>query len=261
MLVDSHCHLDRIDLAGFDNRMDKLIAAAQENDVGQILCVGIDIEAFPDVLQLAERYPSVYCSVGVHPTHDEGEEPSVGRLVQFAQSDRVIAIGETGLDYYRNDPNEDLEWQRDRFRVHIAAAKQTGKPLIIHTRSANADTVRILREEDASEVGGVMHCFAEDWAMAEQCLELGFHISFSGIVTFNNAHTLREVARRVPAGRLLVETDSPWLAPVPKRGKLNHPAYVRYVAEKVAEVRGQSYAEIADITTRNFHTLFKLADA
>jgi len=225
--------------------------------VTHMLCVCIDMDNFPAVLGLAQRYPQVFASVGVHPNEKDTRDPEVQELVALAQAAKVVAIGETGLDYFHGEG--DLEWQRQRFRRHIRAARECGKPLIIHTRDAREDTISIMREEGAAEAGGVMHCFTEDWAMAEQAMELGFYISFSGIVTFRNAEPLREVARQVPLQRMLVETDAPYLTPVPYRGKSNQPAYVRYVAEHIAEIRGESLETIAAVTTANFFTLFQAA--
>lgn len=257
MLTDSHCHLDKIKLDHFDNDFDKLIATATESDVSRFLCVCIDLERFDQVLEIAKNYPQIYCSVGVHPTSEGVKEPTVNDLIELANNEQVIAIGETGLDYFHiSDEDKDMEWQRDRFRVHINAAQQSNKPLIIHTRSAKDDTLKILAEEGADSIGGVMHCFAEDWETAKKAIDLNFHISFSGIVTFNSAKELQYVAQQVPEDRILIETDSPWLAPVPKRGKLNQPAYVKYVAEKVAELRGDSYEHIAKISSENFERLF-----
>lgn len=256
MLVDSHCHLDRIDLEGFDGRLDRLLDAARDNGVGHMLCVCIDLEHFDDVAGIAADHASVSCSVGVHPDATDVREPGVEDLIELAANPNVVAIGETGLDYFRL--KGDLEWQRERFRTHIRAAKQSGKPLIIHTRSAREDTLRILKEEGAETVGGVMHCFAEDWDTARAAMDLGFMISFSGIVTFKSAESLREVAVRVPDSHLLIETDSPYLAPVPHRGKENHPAWVRHVAEVVAEVRGSTVQAVAETTTANYDRLFGL---
>lgn len=255
-LVDSHCHLDRLDLSKYDGSFDGALQAASENNVGHMLCVSIDLEAYPDMLAKVEKYPQISVSVGVHPNEHEGEEPTVERLLDLAKNPKVVAIGETGLDYFRSEG--DLEWQRDRFRVHIEAAKQCQKPLIIHTREAKDDTIKVLREENAREAGGVMHCFAEDWEMAKASLDLDFYISFSGIVTFKNATELKEVAKKVPLDRMLVETDSPYLAPVPNRGKPNEPAYVHYVAEHIAELRGISVEEVAQATTENYRRLFTL---
>ena len=253
-LVDSHCHLDRLDLAPFNGQLAKALQAAAEQGVGHMLCVCIDLEHFQDVLQPAREFDFVSASVGVHPNETEGHEPTVDELVKLADDDQVVAIGETGLDYFRSEG--DLEWQRERFRTHIAAAKQCGKPLIIHMRDAAEDTLRILKEEKADEIGGVMHCFTESRETAKQALDLNFMISFSGIVTFNSAQELKEVAKIVPADRMLVETDSPYLAPVPYRGKSNQPAYVRQVAEHLAELRQSSLEEIAEQTTSNYFSLF-----
>lgn len=257
MLTDSHCHLDKIDLEPFDNDFSKMIAAAEEFDVSQFLCVCIDTEHFQNVLEPAQQYSNIFCSVGVHPTHQESHSPSVDELVELAKHDEVIAIGETGLDYFRCK-EDDMTWQHDMFRNHIRAAIETDKPLIIHTRAAKEDTIRILAEENAEKVGGVMHCFAEDWETAQQAMEMNFYISFSGIVSFNSAKELQEVAKKVPENKFLIETDSPWLAPVPKRGKPNQPAYVKYVAEKMAELRECSYEHIAKVSTENFNRLFRI---
>ena len=251
MLVDSHCHLDFPDFAG---RLPQLLARMGEAGVTHALCAGVSLEKFPDILALALAHEQIVCSVGVHPDGQGGLEPGVADLVRLAGHPRVVAIGETGLDYYRL--TGDLEWQRDRFRVHIRAARECGKPLIVHSREAPADTLKILREERAAEVGGVFHCFTESWDTAEAALDMGFHVSFSGIVTFKNAAELREVARKVPAERLLVETDAPYLAPVPHRGRMNEPAYVRHVAAHLAETRETGFDELARQTTDNFFRLF-----
>ena len=254
MFVDSHCHLDLIE----NTTPEQLLTAAKQNQVNHCLCVAIDLEHFPTLCALAERTDNVFISVGVHPNVEHSEdEPDVRTLVNLAAHPKVVAIGETGLDYYRSAGN--LAWQHERFCTHIEAAKQTGKPLIIHTREAAADTIRLLREENAGEVGGVMHCFVEDWETAEQALNLGFYISFSGIVTFKNATALQTVAQRVPLDRLLIETDAPYLAPVPYRGKTNQPAYVKHVAEFLAKLRGESVDTVATATTANFFHLFKHA--
>lgn len=255
MLVDSHCHLDRLDLSAYGGQLDAVLAAAAKNGVGSMLCVCIDWEHMPDVLALAHRYDNVFATVGVHPNEHSGYEPSVDELIAAAQDSKVIGIGETGLDYFRSEG--DLEWQRERFRRHIRAAKAVGKPLVVHSRDAQPDTVNILREEEAAAVGGVMHCFVDDWDTAMRALDLGFYISFSGILTFNNAAQVRDVARRVPSERLLVETDAPYLAPVPHRGKPNEPAYVSYVAARLAELRNVGVDEITAVTTANFFRLFK----
>jgi TatD DNase family protein len=251
--IDSHCHINFHELA--ENITD-VLAKMQQNEVTAALCVSVNLADFPQVLALAEQYPNIYASVGVHPDYESVEEPTVARLVELAQHPRIIAIGETGLDYYRL--TGDLEWQRERFRTHIRAAKLCGKPLIIHTRSASDDTLRIMAEENAAEIGGVMHCFTENWEVAQGALEMGFYISFSGIVTFKNALQIKEVAQRVPMDRMLIETDSPYLAPVPFRGKLNQPAYVKHVAEEIASLRGVAVAEVGRETSANFARLFKL---
>lgn len=255
-LVDSHCHLN---FAPLNASIDSVLQNARANGVGHMLCIGVTIEAFPEVRALAHRYDNVFASVGVHPNERDVCEPSPEQLVGLASDARVVAIGETGLDYFRSEG--DLSWQHERFRRHIRAARLCRKPLVIHTREAAADTLRIMAEEGAGEVGGVMHCFTESWEVARQALDLGFHVSFSGIVTFRNAEALRAVARQVPLNRLLVETDAPYLAPVPRRGKTNEPAFVRYVAECLSEIRGEDLSVIAAATTENFFTLFHSARA
>ena len=227
--------------------------------VTHALCISVDLADFPRVLALAEREPNLYATVGVHPDHEDTHEPDVDELLRLADHPRVIGIGETGLDYYRL--SGDLEWQRERFRTHIRAARRCGKPLVVHTRSAADDTLAIMREEAAGETGGVMHCFTESWEVAQAAMDLGFHISFSGIVTFKNAKALQDVARRVPLERMLIETDSPYLAPVPFRGKTNEPAFVAHVAEKIAELRGIDVQDVARATSDNFFRLFTGAQA
>jgi len=251
--IDSHCHLNFPELAA---NIDDVLALMRQNDVAAALCVSVNLADFPQVLALAEQHPNIYASVGVHPDYEGVEEPDAARLVELAQQSKVIAIGETGLDYFRL--KGDLEWQRARFRNHIRAARECGKPLIIHTREAAADTLRIMAEEKAAGAGGVMHCFTETWEVAEAALAMGFYISFSGIVTFKNAKQIKEVARRVPMERILIETDAPYLAPMPHRGKLNQPAYVKHVAEEIATLRGMSLGEVGQYTTENFTRLFKL---
>ena len=253
-LIDSHCHLDRLDLSKYDNDLQGALEQARQNNIAHMLCVSIDLEAYPAMLEQVRPYSQVSVSVGVHPNETDGQEPTVEQLVELAKEDKVVAIGETGLDYFRSEG--DLDWQRDRFRVHIEASKQTKKPLIIHTRDAREDTIKIMQDEHAEDAGGVMHCFAEDWETARRSLDLGFYISFSGIVTFKNAESLRDVAMKVPLDRMLIETDSPYLAPVPFRGKSNEPAYVLHVAEKIAELRDLSLEEVASITTENYQRLF-----
>lgn len=251
--VDSHCHINFHELA---ENIDDVLAQMRHNEVTAALCVSVNLADFPQVLALAEQYPHIYASVGVHPDYEGVEEPGVARLVELAAHPKVIAIGETGLDYFRL--TGDLEWQRERFRNHIRASLESGKPLIIHTRSAAEDTLRIMAEEHAQEAGGVMHCFTESWEVAEAALAMGFYISMSGIVTFKNAKQLKEVAQRVPLECMLIETDSPYLAPVPHRGKLNQPAYVKHVAEEIALLRGISVSEVGQHTSDNFARLFKL---
>jgi len=259
MLVDSHCHLDRVDLTPFGGEFPRLLAETRSNGVSHMLCVSIDLESYPEMLALVEDYPEISISVGVHPCDRDRREPEVEELVELARHPKNVAIGETGLDYFRAEG--DLEWQRERFRRHIQAARSAGKPLIIHTREAREDTIRILQEEEANEVGGVMHCFTETWEMAQAAIDLGFYISFSGIVTFRNAAELREVARRVPLERMLIETDSPYLAPVPHRGKPNRPAYVTHVAEAIATLRDIPQTELQQVTHDNFFRLFSAAEA
>lgn len=255
MLVDSHCHLDRLDLTQFGGSLKGALEAATASGVTHLLSVATDLESWPALAQLTEPYPSVALSIGVHPSEESGQAPTVAALTALGQSARVVAIGETGLDYYYGRENRTR--QQDWFRIHIAAARNLGKPLIVHTRDARTDTLRILAEEGAAEVGGVLHCFTEDWAMAAQAVELNFYISFSGIVTFKNARPIQDAARRMPADRLLVETDSPYLAPIPHRGKPNHPAWVRHVAEFVAQLRGESLEQVAAMTTANYFRLFR----
>jgi len=257
MLIDSHCHIDLMDYEKLGGDPDTAVAYAHENGIGHMLCVSVNLEQYPNMLNTINDMPKVFASVGVHPNEQDGLDPSVEKLVELADNPKVVAIGETGLDYFRSEG--DLEWQRDRFRRHIEAAKQTAKPLIIHSREAKQDTIRLLQEENAQDIGGVMHCFAEDWEMAQQAMDLNFYISFSGIVSFKSATTLQDVAKRVPLDRMLIETDSPWLAPVPFRGKTNQPAYVKYVAQAIAELRGDSVENIAEATTNNFFRLFSTA--
>ncbi|MBI1194577.1 MAG: YchF/TatD family DNA exonuclease [Gammaproteobacteria bacterium] len=254
-LIDSHCHLNCLELEKLGTDLDGVLAEARGLGVNEMLCVSIDLETLPEVLDIARRYPKIHASVGVHPNVSEGEDPDLDTLLELAREPSVIAIGETGLDYFRSS-DEHLEVQRRRFRTHIGAAKVSRKPLIIHSREADDDTIRVLREEGAENAGGIMHCFASDWALARAALDLGFYISFSGIITFKSADSLREVAAKVPADRLLIETDSPYLAPVPHRGRTNQPAYVRYVAEALARIRGTDLQTIARQTSANFHTLF-----
>lgn len=255
MLVDSHCHLDFPELAA---DLPGVLSRMGDNGVTHALTISTTLETYPAVRRVAESGANLWCSAGVHPDERrDGREATVDELVAMADDPKVVAIGETGLDYFRVEG--DTEWQRERFRTHIRAARRAGKPLVIHTRAAAEDTLRLLREEGAAEAGGVLHCFTETWEVAEAALGMGFFISFSGIVTFRNAKDLKEVARRVPLERMLVETDSPYLAPVPHRGKSNEPAYVRHVAEEISALRGIAFEEVAARTTENFFRLFRHA--
>ena len=254
MLVDSHCHLNFPELAA---NIDAVRSAMTENGVGHALCISVTLKDFPQVLALVDKYSNFFASVGVHPDY-ESEPPFTSEtLVDLEQHPKVIALGETGLDYFRL--TGDLEWQRERFRTHIRAAIKTQLPLVIHTRSSAEDTLRIMQEENAREIGGVMHCFTETLDVAMRAIEMGFYISFSGIVTFKNATALKEVAKRVPLDRILIETDSPYLAPIPFRGKTNQPAFVKHVAEEVARLRNISLQDVTEASTQNFFTLFKRA--
>jgi len=252
MFIDSHCHLNL--LAEEEGGLDAVIAQAKENSVDHILCISIDKASCHDIIDIAERYPDITASVGIHPNVEQQENFTVEELASLAQHDKVIAIGETGLDYFRSEG--DLEWQRDRFRTHIEVGKQLKKPLIIHTREARDDTMDILEQEGAEQAGGIIHCFTENWDTAQRALDIGFYISLSGIVTFKNAVELQDVAKKLPLDRILIETDAPYLAPVPHRGKTNKPAFVKHVAEFLAELRGDSVENIAQATTDNFHRLF-----
>lgn len=253
MFVDSHCHLDFPELAA---DVGALLAAMREARVTHALCISVDLAAWARVHALAAAHGNLYATAGVHPDYPDTEEPTVERLLALAAQPKVVGIGETGLDYYRQQG--DLGWQRERFRTHVRAARAARKPLVIHTRAAAGDTLAVMREEGAREAGGVMHCFTETWEVAKAALDLGFHISFSGIVTFRNATDLKDVARRVPLDRMLIETDSPYLAPVPHRGKRNHPALVVHVAEEIARLRGLPLDEVAAATSRNFFRLFAI---
>lgn len=256
MYIDSHCHINFPELAA---RMPEILAKMAENKVSHALCVSVDLPDFPQVLALAEEYPHIYASVGVHPDYVETPEPSVDQLVTLSQHPKIVAIGETGLDYFRLEG--DLEWQRERFRTHIKASRITRKPLIIHTRAASEDTIRIMQEEgagtDKGGVAGVMHCFTESLEVAQAALAMGFYISFSGIVTFKSAKDLQAVAKAVPLDRILIETDSPYLAPVPHRGKMNEPGFVKHVAEYLADLKELPLSQVAQQTTDNFFNLFK----
>lgn len=254
MFVDSHCHLDRVNLKPYGGDFRCFMEETAAAGVERMLCVSIDLEHYPEMRDLVDPYSNVSVSVGVHPNEQHRRDPAPEDLVELAQDPRNVAIGETGLDYYRSEG--DLHWQHQRFRNHIAAARACGKPLIVHTRDAREDTIRIMQEEGARDAGGVLHCFTESWEMASRALDLGFYISFSGIVTFKTADELRDVAARVPLDRILIETDCPYLTPVPFRGKPNEPKFVSGVAECIAELRGMSVDELAAVTRGNFFRLF-----
>lgn len=256
MYFDSHCHLDRIDLDGFDNDFNQLLKTIEQDDVTRMLCIGVNLESFDTMHQRISAYKHIFCTAGVHPDYEKVQEPSVEELCKLAEHDKVVAIGETGLDYFHQ--SGDLDWQRNRFVIHIEAARECGLPLVIHTRDAREDTLSLLRQHRAQEVGGVLHCFTEDWNMARAAIELGFYISISGIVTFHQAQNVRDMAQQIPLERLLIETDAPWLSPAPHRGKINHPGRVKLVAEKLAEIRDESLETIATTTFQNANTLFGL---
>ena len=255
MLVDSHCHINFDPLA---ERIDSVLSNAKEQGVAHMLCVSVNMEDFPEVEALAVKHPHIFASIGMHPCEREGREPDADELLEIASREHIVAVGETGLDYFRVE-DEDMSWQHERFIRHIDVAKTVNKPLIIHTRNAANDTMRMLKEQGADECRGVMHCFAEDWEVAKKALDLGFYISFSGIVTFKSATNVQEVAKKAPLDRILVETDSPYLAPVPHRGKTNEPALVKHTAQFVSDLRSTTLSELSDATTKNFFTLFNSA--
>lgn len=257
MFIDSHCHLNL--LAEEEGGIDAILSQAKENKIDHILSIAIDKASCTEVINLAEKHPNITASVGIHPNVDQQENFTVDELIELAQHEKVIAIGETGLDYFRSEG--DLEWQRDRFCIHIEAAKQLIKPLIIHTREARDDTMDLLEQEGAEQAGGIIHCFTENWDTAQRALDIGFYVSLSGIVTFKNAKELQEVAKKLPLDRILIETDAPYLAPMPHRGKTNKPAYVKHVAEFLAELRGDTVSNIAQATSDNFNRLFPTANA
>jgi TatD DNase family protein len=256
MFVDSHCHLDFPEYAG---QIPEILARMKEAQVNHAMCISVDMPDFPNVLALAESHPNLFATVGTHPDYENTPEPTEDQLVELAQHPKILAIGETGLDYYRmgDKTYAEMEWQRDRFRTHIRAAIRVKKPLIIHTRSASEDTIRIMKEEGSSQVAGVMHCFTESLEVAKASMEEGFYISFSGIVTFKSAKDLQETCKQIPLERMLIETDSPYLAPIPNRGKTNEPSWVAHVAQFIADLKGISVEEVAKHTTNNFKTLFK----
>ncbi|MGI0116552.1 TatD family hydrolase [Zooshikella sp. RANM57] len=259
MLVDSHCHLDRLKLDAYDNNLATAMQAAEQEGVSHFLAIAVSMENSPQVVSIAEQYPNVFATVGVHPLEQEGKEPDVDALVALADHPKVVAIGEMGLDYYY--AKETIQQQQQRFASQLQVAQQVNKPVVIHTREAKADTLALLRSHTIEKFGGVLHCFTEDWDMARQALDLGMYISISGIVTFRQADNVREVAKKIPLDRLLVETDAPYLAPVPFRGKSNEPKYVKAVASFLAELRGESLTTLATQTSANFFNLFKDAKA
>jgi TatD DNase family protein len=257
MYIDSHCHLD---FPEFSENIDLYLENMKINNVSHALCISVDVPDFPKIKKLAENYPNLYATVGVHPDYENTEEPTIEWLTQEAKYNKVIGIGETGLDYFRmgDKTHADYEWQRNRFRTHIRAAIAVDKPLVIHTRNSAEDTLKIMREEGAIKVGGVMHCFTESTSVALEAIDLGFYISFSGIVTFKNATSIQQTCRDIPLDRILIETDSPYLAPTPNRGKTNQPAWVSLVADYISNLKGVSPQEIGRITSENFQKLFKL---
>ena len=258
MFIDSHCHLD---FPEFKSRLSEVLANMEAAKVSHALCVSVDIPDFPNVLKLAQENANLYASVGVHPDYEDTPEPTEEFLVNTASANpKIIAIGETGLDYYRMGDRsyESMEWQRDRFRTHIRAALKAKKPLIIHTRSASADTIQIMKEEGADAIGGVMHCFTESYEVAKQAMDLDFYVSFSGIVTFKSAKDLQETCKKIPLERMLIETDSPYLAPIPYRGKTNEPAWVSKVGEFIADLKGVPINVLADQTSKNFYQCFQI---
>ncbi len=256
MFVDSHCHLDFPEYA---DHLPDILARMKEAKVQNAMCISVDMPDFPKVLALAVSHEQLFATVGTHPDYEDTPEPTEDQLVELAKHPKVLAIGETGLDYYRmgDKTYADMEWQRDRFRTHIRAAIRANKPLIIHTRSASEDTIKIMKEEGASKVAGVMHCFTESWEVAQAAMDLGFYISFSGIVTFKSAKDLQATCQQVPLERMLIETDSPFLAPIPNRGKTNEPAWVAHVGQFIADLKGVPVETVAKHTTENFKTLFK----
>ena len=251
MYIDSHCHINFPEL---NQKIDQVLSNMKDKEISHALCVSVTLDKINEILGLTKKYSNVYASVGVHPDYEDIQEPDIDTLFNYSKNEKVVAIGETGLDYFRL--TGDLSWQRDRFRTHIRAAIKSNLPLIIHTRNAQDDTINIMKEENAKSATGVMHCFTESYEMAKKAIDLGFYISFSGIITFKNAESLRDTVKKIPIENILIETDSPYLAPVPNRGKLNEPANVIYVAEKIAELKGISIEEVAEITTNNFFTLF-----
>tara|TARA_B100001996_G_scaffold224300_1_gene172631 strand:+ start:607 stop:1380 length:774 start_codon:yes stop_codon:yes gene_type:complete len=251
MYIDSHCHINFPEL---HEKIDEVLINMRNNKISHALCVSVTLDKIDEILDLTKKYSNIYASIGVHPDYEDVEEPNIDTLFNFSKNKKIVAIGETGLDYFRL--KGDLTWQQDRFRTHIHAAIKSNLPLIIHTRNAQDDTINIMKEEGKKSVTGVMHCFTESYEMAKQAIDLGFYISFSGIITFKNAESLRDTVKKIPIENILIETDSPYLAPVPKRGKMNEPSNVIYVAEKIAELKNISVEKVAEITTNNFFSLF-----
>jgi TatD DNase family protein len=258
-LIDSHCHLHLMDLSAFPNQIQQVLDEAKEKGVGQVLCVSVDLEDYPKLCEMSKVFKQVFISVGVHPNHEMNVEPTAEHLAKLAQFPACVALGETGLDYYRIETEEEKARQLTRFVAHIHAAIATKKPLIIHTRQAATDTIAYLTNEKADRAGGVMHCFTESWEVAKAAMDLGFYISFSGIVTFKNALEIQDVAKKMPLDRILIETDTPYLAPTPFRGTQNQPAYVYRVAEMLAELRGETVEQVAQATTENFYRCFGIS--
>ncbi len=258
-IIDSHCHLNQLDLTAFDGHLDKALTEARAVGLEHFLCVCITPDDINDLQSLSAQYSDISMSVGVHPNEVTAHPLTHQQLYELADSPACIAIGETGLDYFRTETADALDAQRDSFRTHIRVARELQKPLIIHTRAAAEDTLKIMKEEKADEIGGVMHCFSENWDIARRAIDLNFYISFSGIVTFKNAHVLHDVAKKAPLDKILIETDSPYLAPTPNRGKPNHPAWVKYVAEALSNLREIPYETIARETTANFYRCFRVS--
>lgn len=258
MFIDSHCHLDRIDLSPYENNFEAMLQSAKDRDIGKMLCVSISMEQFEPMYELIKPHSSIFASVGVHPLSADKEQVAVEQLIESAGKKRIVAIGETGLDYYYQQ--DTVELQKQSFRNHLVAASQLEMPVIVHTRDAREDTLAMIKEYGDLDSAGVLHCFTEDWGMAKSALDLNYYISFSGITTFRNAEELREVVKKVPLERILIETDAPYLAPVPHRGKKNEPKYVVEVAQCIADLKGVSLSEIAAVTTDNFYRLFSKAD-
>jgi TatD DNase family protein len=257
MFVDSHCHLDRLDLSARNNELTSVIDAAAARDVSRMLCVAIDMEQLPSMLETVKQFDNVYASVGVHPLHVAEGIPELSFLMEHAADPKVVALGETGLDYFYS--KDTVELQKESFIRHLQASTDSRLPVIVHTRDAREDTLSILREHADPDVGGVLHCFTESWEMARQAIDLNYMISFSGIITFRNAEELRQVVRQVPLDNILIETDAPYLTPVPFRGKPNEPQYVVEVAQCVADIKGLRIEEVAEITSNNFDRLFNKA--